>query len=166
MYNHEQDERFLFVMAALAEATGQEAGAFKIKIYAQALADVPVEAIEQAAWTIIRGRTTASFPKVAEIREALGGKPEDAALLALEKVERAIREIGGYTSVIFDDPVIHRVISAFEGGWIGICEMTHEEWKWARKDFERLYKAFSSQGVSDTTPVKLYGRHDRENENA
>jgi hypothetical protein len=147
MFNHENDKKFLFVMAALAEASGQECSDFKIKIYAQALADIPVEAIEQAAWSVINTRTFATFPKVAEIREHLsGGKSDDKAILALDKLEKAMSRHGKYRSVCFDDPVLMATVVSI-GGWPKICSMEMDEWKWARKDFERLYKAFSAQPV-------------------
>lgn len=162
-FAHEENERFLFMMAGLAEAVGQEVTPLRIKIYAKALEDLKIEEIEKAAWGLIQTRTFNSFPKPAELREAVNGKPEDAALIALEKVERAVREVGGYTSVVFDDPVIHRVIGATaEAGWIGICDMPLEEWKWARKDFMKMYQAFAGRHEMQT-PVKLYGRHDMHN---
>lgn len=162
MFNHEEDERFMLIMAALAEASGQEASVLKIKIYAKALEDIAMEDIEKAAWHIIRTRTTATFPKIAEIRQAVFGNPEDQAILALEKTEKAMREVGAYQTVIFDDPIIHAVISGFEGGWPGICHMTFDEWKFSRRDFVKIYMA-KMRNPGGKVPVKLVGIEEGDN---
>jgi len=145
MFDHINDERFIFVMAALSEAYGQETNPFKEKIYAKALDDIPIEQIEAAAWEIIRTRTLSSFPKASEIREYLGGgKAEDKAILALDTLEKAMSSVGQYRSVVFSDPVIMAAVYSM-GGWVKLCSMEAEEWKWARKDFEKIYRAFISQ---------------------
>ena len=157
MYRHETDKRFLFVMGILAEEFGQEAGEFKIKIYAKALEDIPVEDIERAAWDIIQTRTTASFPKVAEIRERLKGRTEDIAVIALDKLERAMARIGAYKSVQFDDPLIHACVSSL-GGWPRLCQMDLDEWKWVKRDFEKIYRAFATRPLDSLQiPERLAG---------
>lgn len=155
-------KRFCFLMAALGEAFSQEASPQKVEIYYQALSDLDIVTIEKSVWQVINTRATASFPKVAEIREALRVDAEDTAILALDKFERAVREIGPYESVIFDDPVIHRVVDSFDGGWTGLCNMTGEEWIWAKKDWLKLYKALATD-TKRRTPVKLIGLIEHEN---
>lgn len=73
-YQHEKDTRFLFLMSVLSEATGQDCGEFKIKIYATALSDMSIAEIDSAVWHLVKTRTTASFPKVAEIRNVIEGR--------------------------------------------------------------------------------------------
>ncbi len=164
MFDHSTDERFLFVMAALGEAAGQESSAFKEKVYAQALADAPIEAIEQAAWELIRTRTLASFPKVGEIREYLnGGKAEDKAVLALDRLERAMSSVGKYRSVAFADTTIMAVVHSM-GGWVKLCSMEADEWKWARKEFEKIYRVYSTKPISQLQiPEHLSGIAERDN---
>lgn len=158
MYNHENNEKFLFVMAALAEASGQDCSDFKVKIYAKALEDIPVESIEKAAWGIINTRTFASFPKVGEIREHLqGGKADDLSVVALDVLEKSMSRHGKYRSVVFNDPYIMATVHSM-GGWPKLCSMESEEWKWARKDFERIYQAFSARPVESLEiPERLSG---------
>lgn len=164
MFDHSTDERFLFVMAALGEASGQESSSFKERIYAEALKDIPIEAIEQAAWQIIRTRTLASFPKVGEIREYLhGGKTEDKAVLALDQLERAMSSVGKYRSVAFTDKTIMAVVHSM-GGWVKLCSMEAEEWKWARKDFEKIYRAYAQLPTAQLQiPEHLSGIAERDN---
>lgn len=164
MFDHTSDERFIFVMSSLAETYGQETNPFKEKVYAKALADAPIEAIEQAAWEIIRTRTLASFPKPGEIREYLnGGKAEDKAVLALDRLERAISSVGKYRSVAFADTTIMAVVHSM-GGWVKLCSMEADEWKWARKDFEKIYRAYSALPADRLQiPEHLSGIAERDN---
>ncbi len=160
MHRHEQDERFIFVMAALGEASNQGPGEFKIRIYAEALKEKSIDEIEHAAWGLIRSRTLASFPKVGELLEFIGGgKSDDLAVIALDKVEKAMRTHGMYRSLVFDDPLIHATIYSM-GGWPKICGMTQDEWKWQRKDFEKIYKAFCTSNPE--TPPRLSGIVEKE----
>lgn len=157
-------ERFAMCMSAMAEAFSQEVSDLKGDIYFKALSDLSINSIEQAVWNIINTRTTATFPKVAEIRESVMGKVEDKAMLALSKVEKAVREVGGYASIVFDDPLIHAVIQTFNNGWVGVCDMSADEWKWSRKDFLKLYEAMARNGNGNVEPV-LHGRHYLNNSN-
>lgn len=163
MFKHEKNERFLFCMAALAEATGQEANPMKIKVYAQGLNDIPVDDIERACQHIIRTRTTATFPKVAEIREAIHGKASDKAVLAVQVIEKAT-EKGPYSSIVFDDPYIHATIHAL-GGWEHVCEISAipDEWKFFKKDIERVYGAMLTKSIPSDTPLRLAGYCERVN---
>lgn len=156
-------EVFAEGMTLLGETYERDITEILLKAYYRVLQNVSDSDFQNAVGAILATRQYTKMPLPADILEHINGKPEDQALLALDKVEKAIREVGGYTSVIFDDPVIHRVINSFHDGWVGICEMTLEEWKWARKDFLKMYQAFQQQPDMQT-PVKLYGRHDLHNE--
>jgi hypothetical protein len=163
IYKHEDDERFVFCLAALGEATNQEISPMKIKVYAQGLDDIPVEDIEKACKQIIRTRTTASFPKVAEIREAIHGKISDKAILAVLTIENATSK-GHYCSIVFDDPYIHATIHAL-GGFEHICDISAdtEEWKFFKKDIERTYAAMTSKQLPVDVPLRLAGYYERTN---
>ncbi|NTV51306.1 MAG: hypothetical protein HGA69_00520 [Desulfobulbaceae bacterium] len=135
-------------MTALAEASGQETTELKERIYSQALEDVPIEEIEKAAWSMIKSRTLSSFPKIGEIREAIGGKNEAVAEIEAAKFIAAIGRVGGYSSVCFDDAITQAVIHHGFGGWSKLCaEFTYEQQKWFMKDFVKFYGSFSRQGL-------------------
>lgn len=147
-YQHNKNPRFIEVMAALSEASGQETTELKERIYAQGLDEVPIEAIEQAAWDMIKTRTLSSFPKIGELRELIGGKVEDIAEIEAAKVITAIGKVGGYSSVCFDDAITQAVIHHGFGGWSKLCsEFMHEQQKWFMKDFAKFYGSFSRQGL-------------------
>ncbi len=150
------------LMAALAEAFSQDVSPAKLDVYFRALGDMSVEQIDAAVWTLIRTRTTATFPKVAEIREAVHGKVEDQAQLAWVKFIGAVRSHGGYETVSFDNPVIHAIVER-EGGWIKVTEYNQEEMKWFAKDFLRMYAAFAPNISQVAIPDKLMGIHEFDN---
>lgn len=81
------------------------------------------------------------FPKPVDLLEILHGKSADAATVAWVKVVGAVRRVGNYDSVMFDDPVIHEVID-FMGGWPKTGEWLESELTWKQKEFERLYSVF------------------------
>ena len=161
-FDHENNERFIFVMGALAEAAQQTLNDFKIKVYAQGLEDIPIETIETAAWNLVRTRTLATWPKIGEIREAAIGKVEDEAILALTKMERACFIHGAYATVVFDDPIIHAIVRSF-GGWPKICVMEPDEWKFKRIEFQKVYRAYAPNLHRVEIPITLVGIDERDN---
>lgn len=159
MFDHTGEERFIQVMMVLAEAVQQELTEFKVKVYAKGLEDLPIEDIEKGAWTLIRTRTTASWPKIAEIRESVNGRPEDEAQIALARLERAMTAQGAYRTVCFDDPVIHAIVRAF-GGWPKCCAADLDEWKFKRIEFLKVYRSFAPNLHRVEVPLMLTGIHE------
>jgi len=154
--------KFAEMMTMLCEVFGKEPTKPLIAAYYMALKDMTQQELERA----IEGILTKKFNKMplpAEILEFIHGNLEDRAMLALEKVERAMRDVGGYRSVVFDDPVIHMVIESFDGGWPGLCAIPEREWKFARKDFLKLYQAMSKEKNRRPVP-KLVGIHEHINQ--
>lgn len=155
-------KQFAQLMLALSEVFGNEASPTKVEVYFKALEDMPIAEISNAVWHVIKTRTTASFPKVAEIREAAHGNLEELAQLAWDKFIGAVRGVGGYASAIFDDPVIHAIIER-EGGWIRVTEKNFDEMAWFSKDFVRIYKAYAPNVQNMALPEKLVGIYELDN---
>lgn len=136
------DERlFKEYMTALSEIHGKELSALLNSLYWKTLepfADVECEA---AFKELIF--TSKYFPKPADFIEILRGKKEDQAAKAWIKVIEAVRKIGNYQSVKFNDPIIHSVF-AFWGGWGVTADWKESELKWKQKEFERLYTIMAS----------------------
>ena len=75
----------------------------------------------------------------------------------------AIREVGYYNTVAFDDPAITATVRNL-GGWLRLCEMEVEEFeKWLRPNFERVYKGLRLTGVSNEQASPLLGFFDLQN---
>lgn len=147
-YNHQLDHRFIEVMALLAEQSGQETNEFKERIYAEGLNDIPIESIQQAVWSLVKTRTFASFPKIAEIRDAIGGKADDIAEVQAALVWQSVKQYGGARSVVFDDPVTMAVIQQCFGSWQKMCsELMEDQLQWFLKDFGKHYIAFKRSNV-------------------
>ena len=96
----------------------------------------------------LQTRKFTNMPLPAEILEHVQGSPEDAALIAIQKLEGAMRSVSPYDSVLFDDPALHALIEGTEGGWPGLCWMPLDDWKFEKQRFVKLYKALSSQGMA------------------
>ena len=107
-------------------------------------------------------KTSDRMPKVSNIIEIMKGCGEDRALAALIKVEKAMERHGGYATVVFDDPVIHAVISEL-GGWIRTCRLTEYEFTWWKKDFRERYEHHDRYGLPPELPSKLLGIIDERN---
>ena len=152
-------------MTGLCEMYDKEASKSLMRLYYAVLRHLAPEQFEKGVETLLMRKTFNKMPLPAEILEAVGGKPEDAALLALHKLEKAMQDYGAYESVMFDDPVIHAVVERVdwngERGWIGICHMPLDELKWWKKDFPKAYAAYQGQGVK--TANALLGIHDAHN---
>jgi hypothetical protein len=95
------------------------------------------------------------LPKPADIVKMFGGRTQDRALIAWAKVDRAVRSVGNYESVAFDDPLIHRVLHEM-GGWIGLGQKTEDEWPFVAKEFENRYRGYAMRSeVPDYPPVLI-----------
>lgn len=84
-------------------------------------------------------------PKPADITKMLQGSTQDSALRAWAKVDVAIRQVGPYSDVVFDDPLIHRVIQDM-GGWIALGTKSEQEWPFVAKEFENRYRGLKIAG--------------------
>ena len=148
--NEHDFTRFSALMLGLAENFGQSLSSQGIALRFRALAEHDIDAVEQAALSLMLHRKYASMPTVAELLEHLhGGSAEDKAEVEVGKVLTAISEHGSYASVVFDDAVTQAVIVQAYGGWVKLCADcgTEEPEKWFRKDFARIWAAYSRQGV-------------------
>lgn len=149
-----RDERFVtaFMTVWSIHKSGEPAKMI-LTAYKKALSEYDIEDIESAfAYAL---NELQWFPKPVELRNFIQHGPgnlEDIAYAEADNVVNAVREIGIYESVTFDDPVTMAVIAKAWAGWMKLCEtLRDDEVKWFRKDFVRIYKAYSNQDI------KFYG---------
>lgn len=102
------------------------------------------------------------MPKPADIVKMLQGSTQDAALVAWAKLDRAIRTVGTYQSVAFDDPIIHRVVTEM-GGWIGFGTKTEDEWPFVRNEFVNRYRGYRTRNEIPEYPPHLIGISEAQN---
>lgn len=97
------------------------------------------------------------MPKPADIVRMLGGSKQTRALQAWSRVERAVREIGPYESVVFDDPIIHAVLEDM-GGWIDLCgTKTDKDLEFRSNEFAKRYQGYALQGGTMDYQKRLVG---------
>lgn len=101
-------------------------------------------------------------PRAADVVRLIGGGSADAALMAWAKVERAVRLVGPYQSVVFDDPLIHRVASDM-GGWTAFAKVDEGEWPFLRNQFATLYRGYRGRIGQIAYPAHLPGLSEQHN---
>lgn len=126
-------------------------------LYWQGLKDFDFAAVQQAVARHLRNPDQGQFmPKIADFVRMIQGTTQDAAMIAWAKVDQAVRRVGTYADVVFDDPVIHRVLQDM-GGWISLGTKDEKEWPFVAKEFENRYRAFKSRSEIPDYPAKLIG---------
>ena len=96
-------------------------------------------------------------PKPADVVRAIGGTTHDNSAMAWAKVDRAVRSIGGYEDVVFDDAYIHAAIEDM-GGWVRVCTgHTDEGWPFVQREFENRYRGYATRRSLHDYPRLLVG---------
>lgn len=135
-------EAFVKSMSGLAEVMGIELSEAKLAIYEDCLSKFSdqqiLRAISEAA------RTLRFFPKPVELVELIEGKSEDRAVEAWGVVLKAIKTIGKYQSIMFEDGKIAHVVEMM-GGWIELCSMRADETSIKSAQFQKMYRACSGE---------------------
>ena len=130
---------------------------FLVEMYWEALQRFRFADIACALRAHIQNPDTGQFlPKPADVVRFLEGSSRTQSLQAWTKVVEAIRHYGGYTSVAFDDPLIHAVIRD-RGGWPTLCEVTVQELPFCAKDFQARFEGYVGRPPGQYPPV-LAGR--------
>jgi hypothetical protein len=159
--NQKDHSQFAKLMIALNEVFGRgEMSELKMEIYFKALQDFSIEQVSRGISTILANRTLDNFPKPGEIKEAIEGTPDDQALEAWTRLFWAIKNDGGYTAIIVDEPTAIAVEQM--GGWQELCMMLTKERGFKRAEFLKLYQLALKQGIKDGRK-KLMGLHDADN---
>jgi len=133
---------FAKTLFAVAEYYGKELSTGVVDLYWQGLREYDLGAVQKALWAHARNPDTGQFmPKIADIAKVMQGRTADQAALAWSKVNQAVRRIGTYADVVFDDSVIHRVLADM-GGWVQLGTKTEDEWPFVAKEFENRYRGY------------------------
>jgi hypothetical protein len=148
---------------AMSEVYEMEFSKLLAEVWFKALADFQINEVSRAVFEHMKNPDTGGFkPKPADIIKALRGSTADQALLAWTSVDKAVRMVGDYKTVVFDDPIIHRVITDM-GGWIGYGNITEKEWEFKGKEFMQRYRGYAARSDQPKHAAKLIGVHDSYN---
>lgn len=162
MQQNEYD-KFADMLEAVSEYHGRKLTEGVIAIYWQGLRDLDLAAVRHALTAHVQNPDSGQFmPKIADVRRMLGGTTQDSALRAWAKVDRAIRGVGPYASVAFDDALIHRVLHDM-GGWVGLGTKTEDEWPFVAREFENRYRGYAMRNDRPEYPPVLIGIADADN---
>lgn len=154
---------FVDVMQLVSEQYGKKPSDGLISLYWQALKGYEFNAVREAIGKHLANTDTGQFmPKIADIIRMMQGTSLDSALSAWAKVARAIRQVGPYESVVFDDPIIHKVLHDM-GGWLMLGTKTDDEWPFVAREFENRYRGFKSRNERIEYPAKLIGLFEANN---
>ena len=146
-------KQFSALIQGVAECYGQSLSAQGIALRFKLLEQFDFAEVQEAALSIMATRKYTSMPTPTDFLEHIsGGSAEDKAEVEAGKVLEAIGRHGGYASVVFDDAVTQAVIVQAYGGWLKLCQDcgVEESEKWFRKDFAKIWAAYSRQGVKQS----------------
>lgn len=148
--------RFLMVLTGVADYYGKELSEGVISLYWQGLQQYDIGAVEKSLWDHTQNPDNGQFmPKIADLVRAMQGRTQDQAAIAWSKVDQAVRRVGTYQDVAFDDPIIHRVVADM-GGWIWFGNQIEDEWPFVAKNFENRYRGYRLRGETpEYAPVLL-----------
>lgn len=147
-------QKFAALITGCAEYYGKSVSAPVIGLYWKGLERFDFAAVEGAIWAHMSSPENGQFmPKIADVVLRTEGSSEDASMIAWTKVDKAVRGIGPYADVVFDDAIIHRVLVEM-GGWISLGEKTDKEWPFLAKEFQTRYRGYRMRGgVSEYQPL-------------
>ena len=150
-------EKFHDGMVGVMSFYGKDISAFALDVWWSALRNYDLSAVTQAFNRWLSNPDQGHFPpKPADVIKMLAGSTQDKAFAAWAKVDRAVRSVGAYSSVAFDDPIIHRVIHDM-GGWVGLGQKSEDEWPFVARNFENIYRGYASRGEVPDYPQVLIG---------
>lgn len=156
MQNEEMPE-FVELLTALSLSYGKSLNEFAIERYWETLKPFSFSDVKQALYCCTTQNPDKGqfMPEATEILRYMTDSTEVQALKAWLLVVKIVERVGSYNSLVFDDPILHRVIDEM-GGWRKLCESTLDEMRYKGQEFKKLYVAYSIHPPSEY-PKKLQG---------
>ena len=154
---------FSQMICATGELYKQKVGEFAIQLWFSALEEYELVQISQALSLHVKNPDNGQFmPKPADVVKFIHGTSQDNAFGAWAKTERALRSVGAYSSVCFDDPLIHATVMQL-GGWVKLCQTLEKDLPFVANDFEKIYRGYISRKTCPEYPPYLVGISEAEN---
>lgn len=118
-----------------------------------------LEQVRHAIDMLTRDAEAGKFPpKIGDMTRVLEGTHTDRSILAWGRTLEAMRSIGAYTDVIFDDPATHAAIEDV-GGWPKLCRTSINDLGYVQTAFCKAHKAYVGRGTFDY-PLLVSGERD------
>lgn len=155
--------QFFTLVAGVYAFYRQDMSEFAGSVWWKAMKPFDFEAIADALNRHCVNPDTGQFmPKPADVVKMLQGSSQDSAMVAWSMVDKAVRQVGTYATVVFDDPIIHRVIHDM-GGWVALGQKTEHEWPFVAKEFESRYRGYRIRSEVPEYPKTLIGIAEAQN---
>ena len=156
-------KEFCELLDHISEQYGKPLSAGAKMLYWQGLIEFDLSSVKEALGRHLRNPDNGMFmPKIADVVRMLQGTSQDSALIAWAKVDKAVRHVGTGQSVVFDDPIIHRVLQEM-GGWLSLGVKTNDEWPFVAKEFENRYRGYKMRNEKFEYVPKMIGLYDHHN---
>lgn len=149
--------RFRALLAGVFALYGKDLSEAVLSIWWAAMRGYEFEAVKDGLNRHAVNPDNGQFlPKPADVVRLIDGGSADTAIQAWAKFEQGLMRFAPYQSVVFDDPLIHRVVHDM-GGWPGFCGHPESEWPFMRNQFVALYRSYRTRAVLPEYPPKLIG---------
>lgn len=142
--NHDEMPLFAEMMTGMAAMYSREMAEMQIHWYWNALHKHDFQTVQNAIERHMKSDRGSYMPLIADLCQMLEGRSDDRAGMAWTKFDNAVRTVGPYHDVIFDDPLIHVVVQDM-GGWIYLCGKDDKEWPFIANDFKKRFGALSNR---------------------
>jgi len=154
--------RFSAEMMALSELYNRDMSETLLELYFEALRQYPIQEVVGAVRVHIKHRDQGQyFPKPADLIRLIEGDTQTQAMVAWDNAVKAMMEIGQYTSVQFEDPILGKVILDM-GGWPEFYDWPAKEMPFKKKEFMDRYRAYAGRGTTEN-PGPLIGLYAKTN---
>lgn len=160
----EDKEALGLMLAKVMSVYGKPITSGFVDVFFDALTAYDLDSVRRGLNAHVQNPDSGQFPpKPADIVRLIDGTSQDQGMIAWSMVDKAVRRVGPYQSVVFADPIIHRVIDDM-GGWIKLCNAPSEdEYKFQGIEFARRYRAFVVAGGAGEYPKYLIGLSEADN---
>lgn len=159
----QQFEKFSAQMEAICTLHGKNATPEFVALYWQLLKGYELQDVTRAIHLHCMNPDGGQFmPKPADIVRYIDGNGSSSAGKAWAKVMTAVGRCGQYSSVVFDDAVIHAVLSDL-GGWPKLCQTMADELPFVQNRFEKLYQGYRLKTELPVYPRYLVGLSEADN---
>lgn len=152
------------MLSALADLYRVKLSRPMLEIWISAMRPYDIAAVRAAlSWHATHGDAGQFMPKPADVVRHIEGSSQDKALGAWNKVFDAIRLVGPWTTVAFDDALIHVVVRDM-GSWQELCMVTFDELPFKQREFITLYRSYAARNEVPSRIPRLTGYADQENQ--
>ena len=153
------------MLAKVMSVYGKQITTGFVDVFFDALSGYDIESVRRGLNAHVQNPDSGQFaPKPADVVRLIDGTSQDQGMQAWSRVDKAVRRVGPYQSVVFDDPIVHRVLDDM-GGWVKLCNTgSEDDYKFQGLEFARRYRAcVIAGGVGDNYPHYLIGTTETDN---